>query len=462
MSRPTLPPGFRFHPTDGELVQYYLKRKVLGKPLRFEAISEIDIYKFAPWDLREKSCLKNRDLEWYFFCPRDKKYASGPRTNRTTEIGYWKTTGKDRTVRHNSQIVGMKKTLVFHTGRSPRGIRTDWVMHEYRLEDKDLATAGIFQGAYVLCRIFQKSGPGPRNGEQYGAPFREEDWEDDVNDPFSLPLADPGSPSILLDDDQNVSIVPGSAFGSSLEPIPCQAGPSNNTSDHTLPEDDDIVSLLALFGNEEEVLVSTSNVSSESPQSSNVGVAHLDGYGFYNSLEDIITLEELNKIHFPSSCLEAEYPLDQTHIWGSSSFLELKDLELPLEDPTVHGADNLFLDPLACNSNYDNIEGLPGPALPLALPALGLSRCNTLPEGSSIEEELAPFFKDNGNGANASGGQDALYNISSSSKNFQEGGKQQALARGSFHYPRCHSVVRNRHSCSDSCCTDEQSPIMRS
>lgn len=30
--------------------------------------------------------------------------------------------------------------------------------------------------------MFKKSGPGPKNGEQYGAPFREEDWEEDWPD----------------------------------------------------------------------------------------------------------------------------------------------------------------------------------------------------------------------------------------------------------------------------------------
>ena len=46
-----LAPGFRFHPTDEELVIYYLKRKVCRKPFRINAISEVDIYKSEPWDL---------------------------------------------------------------------------------------------------------------------------------------------------------------------------------------------------------------------------------------------------------------------------------------------------------------------------------------------------------------------------------------------------------------------------
>lgn len=81
-------------------------------------------------------------------------------------------------------VAGMKKTLVFHSGRAPKGERTNWVMHEYRLEGD--GAAGIPQDSFVVCRIFQKAGPGPQNGAQYGAPFVEEEW--DADDVGLLPL----------------------------------------------------------------------------------------------------------------------------------------------------------------------------------------------------------------------------------------------------------------------------------
>lgn len=47
-------PGFRFHPTDEELVGFYLRRKVENKRINIELIKHIDIYKYDPWDLPSK------------------------------------------------------------------------------------------------------------------------------------------------------------------------------------------------------------------------------------------------------------------------------------------------------------------------------------------------------------------------------------------------------------------------
>lgn len=95
------------------------------------------------WIYVDKSCLKSKDLEWFFFCPRERKYASGSRVKRATENGYWKTTGKDRSIQYNGQTIGTVKTLVFHLGHAPKGDRTDWVLYEYRILDDKLAAAGM-------------------------------------------------------------------------------------------------------------------------------------------------------------------------------------------------------------------------------------------------------------------------------------------------------------------------------
>ncbi|KAK9735191.1 hypothetical protein RND81_04G189500 [Saponaria officinalis] len=157
MAPVALPPGFRFHPTDEELVAYYLRRKINGHKIDLEIIPEIDLYQFEPWELPSKSLLPSNDLEWYYFSPRDRKYPNGSRTNRATKAGYWKSTGKDRKVNSEMRNVGMKKTLVYYQGRAPNGLRTDWVMHEYRLDETECQTNSGFQDAYALCRVLKKT-----------------------------------------------------------------------------------------------------------------------------------------------------------------------------------------------------------------------------------------------------------------------------------------------------------------
>ncbi|KAJ4802033.1 NAC domain-containing protein 100 [Rhynchospora pubera] len=162
----SLPPGFRFHPTDEELITYYLQHKITEADFSARAIADVDLNKCEPWDLPEKA--KMGEKEWYFFSLRDRKYPTGVRTNRATNSGYWKTTGKDKEIYSNNGqtsnsdpvVVGMKKTLVFYKGRAPRGEKTNWVMHEYRLHAK--AASKSNKDEWVVCRVFMKSSGGKK------------------------------------------------------------------------------------------------------------------------------------------------------------------------------------------------------------------------------------------------------------------------------------------------------------
>ncbi|KAK8320929.1 hypothetical protein V6Z12_A12G068700 [Gossypium hirsutum] len=182
MMESSVPPGFRFHPTDDELVGYYLRKKVASQKIDLDVITDIDLYRIEPWDLQgsfpffffsfnqfplsvkmdpPERCRigYEEQKEWYFFSHKDKKYPTGTRTNRATMAGFWKATGRDKAVYDNkSKLIGMRKTLVFYEGRAPNGHKTDWIMHEYRLESDDNRPPQ--EEGWVICRAFKKKKSG--------------------------------------------------------------------------------------------------------------------------------------------------------------------------------------------------------------------------------------------------------------------------------------------------------------
>ncbi|XP_010065925.2 uncharacterized protein LOC104453109 isoform X1 [Eucalyptus grandis] len=148
-----LPVGYRFHPTDEEYVDYYLKNRVRGFIDHPCIIPDVDICRWDPWELPQKFHgesiirLDDKVQEWWFFCPQMPQ-----QVKRSTPSGYWKKTGTDRNVkaRDTNRVIGSKKTLVFHTGRGSRGVKTNWVIHEYHLPANEL------NRNYVLCRLKHK------------------------------------------------------------------------------------------------------------------------------------------------------------------------------------------------------------------------------------------------------------------------------------------------------------------
>ncbi|XP_064971252.1 NAC domain-containing protein 7-like isoform X2 [Musa acuminata AAA Group] len=136
-----VPPGFRFHPTDEELVGYYLRKKVAARKIDLDVIKDVDLYKIEPWDLEEICKIgAEEQTEWHFFSHKDKKYPTGTRTNRATAAGFWKATGRDKPIYSVRRLIGMRKTLVYYKGRAPNGQKSDWIMHEYRLETNEDGT----------------------------------------------------------------------------------------------------------------------------------------------------------------------------------------------------------------------------------------------------------------------------------------------------------------------------------
>nr|GMC98439.1 NAC domain-containing protein 7-like [Ipomoea batatas] len=169
-----VPPGFRFHPTDEELVDYYLRKKITSRRIDLDVIKDVDLYKIEPWDLQELCRIGTEEQnEWYFFSHKDKKYPTGTRTNRATAAGFWKATGRDKAIYSKHDLIGMRKTLVFYKGRAPNGQKSDWIMHEYRLESDPNGTPQ--EEGWVVCRVFKKRIATMRRESEHDSPI----WYDD-------------------------------------------------------------------------------------------------------------------------------------------------------------------------------------------------------------------------------------------------------------------------------------------
>ncbi|PUZ44831.1 hypothetical protein GQ55_8G161500 [Panicum hallii var. hallii] len=128
------PPGFKFRPTDEEIVLHYLRPRAVNAPLPSSFIVDVDVLSHNPWEL-----LPEGSMEKYFFSQRVLKWPLGNQWNRAAGDGHWKTSGKDvpifcsRVNGGEPLMIGSKKTLVFYHGKSDFGENTEWVMQEYSL-----------------------------------------------------------------------------------------------------------------------------------------------------------------------------------------------------------------------------------------------------------------------------------------------------------------------------------------
>ncbi|MBA0614433.1 hypothetical protein Godav_014732 [Gossypium davidsonii] len=153
----SFPAGYRFKPRDDELVLFYLKPKLLNLRLPPNRIRDVELYHYNPQQL--------------------------------IGDGYWKATGADKILRSESHEIGYRKALVFYKGKPPKGEKTDWMMHEFRLKDppaklsqdemrafppnsvntlssprsKETTLRQLRLDDWILCKIYQKSDKSTKN-----------------------------------------------------------------------------------------------------------------------------------------------------------------------------------------------------------------------------------------------------------------------------------------------------------
>ncbi|CAK7331056.1 unnamed protein product [Dovyalis caffra] len=168
----SFPPGYRFSPHDDELVLHYLSKKVRGLPLPRNRIVDVTLYQHDPEFLADRYKHYGEKV-WYFFTPRDRKYKNGTRPNRAAGDGYWKATGADKRITYDKAVVGadrnvtvekvlvgFRKALVYYTGKAPRGDKTNWIMHEFTVNDPPPQVRNhrddMRLDDWVLCRIYKK------------------------------------------------------------------------------------------------------------------------------------------------------------------------------------------------------------------------------------------------------------------------------------------------------------------
>ncbi|KAL3718349.1 hypothetical protein ACJRO7_003478 [Eucalyptus globulus] len=167
------PTGFRFYPTEEELISFYLHKQLEGslQDRLLRIIPVLDIYATEPWNLPELSgelCREDKK-QWFFFAPMQEREVRGGRPSRSTAMGYWKATGSPGYIySSDNKVIGMKKSMVFYVGKAPTGTKTKWKLNEYRAAEiisppnSNSASSSMpkfrLRQEFALCRVYIVSG----------------------------------------------------------------------------------------------------------------------------------------------------------------------------------------------------------------------------------------------------------------------------------------------------------------
>ncbi|KAH6801131.1 hypothetical protein C2S52_001595 [Perilla frutescens var. hirtella] len=186
---PLLPPGYRFAPTDEELMTFYLTNKALFNPLPPGAVTQIDandLYSKPPYAIVDDP--RGETREWYFFIGHNKHgheheqeetgQGSGTSFNNQERrgnivshciekqengrnvkirivgngIGFWKAVGRDHLVCASENVSAFKIHYMFFSGSIRKCKKTHWRMEEYHLVST-VSQQDLKKEEWVLGRI---------------------------------------------------------------------------------------------------------------------------------------------------------------------------------------------------------------------------------------------------------------------------------------------------------------------
>ncbi|PWA50490.1 NAC domain-containing protein [Artemisia annua] len=158
-----LEPGYRFCPTDPELIVYYLKPKIeTGKRHPNCRYYEVNIYDYSHDELTAKPEYRSCENKWYFLTWTEHKHCNGNCLNRQTRNGgNWKASQACAAVKDvTNRVVGSRLSLAYFDENKHK---TRWLMHEYTTKNPNIPKESRKHNTdknkltdWVLCKIYKK------------------------------------------------------------------------------------------------------------------------------------------------------------------------------------------------------------------------------------------------------------------------------------------------------------------
>ncbi|KAL3513079.1 hypothetical protein ACH5RR_025796 [Cinchona calisaya] len=156
-----MPIGYRFVPTDEELVTCYLTNKVLYRPLPAKIIQEIDaddLYSRHPKCLVKETAYGcgEGERKWYFLIYQD-EYFLGKISEKLmvgNEVGFWSYIGEEEPIfNSDGDVSAFKIYLNYFSKTTSNAKKTNWRMEKYRLPTRSCVRKNRQVEEWIVGRI---------------------------------------------------------------------------------------------------------------------------------------------------------------------------------------------------------------------------------------------------------------------------------------------------------------------